>query len=216
MKNTVVVKAVKRGSRATRIGIIHLDPKGHERARRVEVPRDVAEYLEDQGLGEILKTVTLEAEDAGETLGDRGARIRGENADAEDEHRPPQLGASGADTRDTTAFERDPTIAGRSSRRRAAAEGAERNEELTREAAAERAGSRSGDDADADEDEAAGDADGGDAPADEGGDDAGGGEAGQGGAAAPATRAARPAPTPAAAARPTSARARAATASRDK
>lgn len=214
MKNTVVVKAVKRGSRSTRIGIVHLDPKGHPRARRVEVPRDVAEYLEGQGLGEILKTVTLEPEQGDETLGERGARVRAENAEGEDEQRPRQMGASGADTRDTTAFERDPTEGGRSSRRRAAAEGEERNEQLTREAAAEGAGA-GGDgegsgDGDGDEDEAAGDAAGGDAPGDdEGGDDAGGGDGGQ----AAGGEAARAAPAPAA--RPTNARARRA-ASREK
>lgn len=108
----VKVKAVKRGTIATRFGTFHFDPKGKDKlARERTVRSEVAIQAKEKGL------VTFVGRGSERTAGGLRGRHVAEAAasrretSAEDEHEQMTelFGAGGADTRDTTAFERDPS-----------------------------------------------------------------------------------------------------------
>jgi hypothetical protein len=113
MFGDVTVKAMKRGSYVSRVGIIHVDnnKKAHPQAQKRSLPADVADAMEAQGLVKVLKSVTLEGEEAaiymGENLDALALQRRQDGAMREEEH--PFLN-SGADTRDTTAFATRPLL----------------------------------------------------------------------------------------------------------
>ncbi len=111
----IKVRAIKRGTVAVKSGTYHFDPKSkHARARQRSVPVDAAEAASKKGLIKILGEGSERT--AGSVVGRAlgidvslfGAEQRERSADAEHGSMTEVFGAGGADTRDTTAFQRKP------------------------------------------------------------------------------------------------------------
>ncbi len=109
----VNVTALLVATRATRIGIVHLDPEGIDpRARKSVLPVDVAEKLADDGLLKIGSTVSDQDARPGARLSESivgdaiQERVEESAADPDDDTL-----INGGDTRDTTAFPDNPKAA---------------------------------------------------------------------------------------------------------
>lgn len=112
------VKAIKRGTVTGRAGTFHFDPNGRDpKARKRTVPFEIAFTAKEKGLVEyISKTSETEAMDIDDQrIGAVGARRRETSigAGGEEPRIMDMLGASGGDTRDTTAFAADPSKSAR-------------------------------------------------------------------------------------------------------
>lgn len=113
----VDVKAIKRGTVTTAFGNFHFDPNGKDPlSRERSIRAEAALICKQRGY---VKIVGEGAEDEAEAIAaanaDRSvnaAAARRREASVEDEHDGLKqvFGSGGADTRDTTAFERDPTL----------------------------------------------------------------------------------------------------------
>lgn len=111
---TVKVKAIKRGNVTGKKGIFHFDPKGKDPlARSRTVPVEVALEAKAKGLVEYVGRGSARTSGVteGTPLADAVANRRATSIenDLEDLRGVEYFGNSGSDTRDTTAFSRDPS-----------------------------------------------------------------------------------------------------------
>jgi hypothetical protein len=110
----VKVKAIKRGTITGRRGTFHFDPKGKDPlARARTVPVEIAVEAKGKGLVEYAGKGSDRT--AGKTAGTQlidavtSRRTTSVEKDGEDLRTAEYFGSTGADTRDTTAFPRDPS-----------------------------------------------------------------------------------------------------------
>ena len=104
----VKVRALRVSTTNTPRGIFHFDPKGRDpRARENTIPKDVAELLQEQQKVKIISG-PIEPAVVGETIEQYALDRRARSAKIEDAALGEGAGLTGADTRDTTAFDRDP------------------------------------------------------------------------------------------------------------
>jgi hypothetical protein len=111
---TVKVKAIKRGNVTGKKGTFHFDPDGKDPlARSRTVPVEVALEAKAKGLveyvnrGSVLTSGVTRGTPLDEAVENR--RVTSVDTDGEELRNVQFFGASGSDTRDTTAFARDPS-----------------------------------------------------------------------------------------------------------
>lgn len=112
----VEVKAIKRGTATTAFGNFHFDPDGKDPlSRRRSIRQEAALFAKQRGLVRIVgeggedEAEELAAENLRRSTGVVADRRRQASLDSEHDGLKQVFGAGGADTRDTTAFEQDPS-----------------------------------------------------------------------------------------------------------